>query len=295
MILALGLACLFATTVVSPVVALNPYAGGNFTNSEASATKGYFSTDFAGTTASSIPSGHSLLTVLSVAGETTSSPCPCGYQSAYVLFPNGTVDYAPQYWGTSGLVSLVDRHVGTVSSISFGGLIRYDSSTSSMKFTGFVYNTHTQIDQNTPTIYNILSANTGDTNFYYGTTTSQGVTLKTFQFAVESQVNITSSMWNVDQGTLEVYTSSWGYQPGSSLEGGSSTSAYALVCGFLCLSYTVYYWGGETFKGVNLATSPPTADAPSWAYTGTSIGTGTSLWTGTGSYTPYPCQVSGRC
>ncbi len=273
------------------VHAVNPYVGGYFNSSAATATKAYMAMDFSGTTPSVIPASPNYIGgVASIVGQITTGSCPCLYQSFFPLFHNGTVDYAPQAWGNAGFISAAEVHVGAYTDVAMNGIIRYDSSTSKIKFTGFDYSDNNEYTNNAPTIYNIYSINTGDTNFYTGYRTQSGYTLKEFQFAVESTSNITSSSWHVNDYSMEAYTTSWVYQSALSIEGSTTAGSLWTIVG------TNGYWiGGETMKGANLYSSRTGADSEGWYYSGTAIGNGATIWTGSGGGTPYSCQVSGRC
>ncbi len=142
-------------------------------------------TDFQGTNPAVIPANNWLGSVVSITGQISTGNCPCGYQSGFALFPDGTVYYVPQTWGVDSMgnpfqISFAEANVGTTSSISLEGIIRYDSSISSVRFTGFAYNSQRQVDYNSPSIYNIYSINTGDTNFYYGNDVVGSLTIKNF-------------------------------------------------------------------------------------------------------------------
>ncbi|QQG48012.1 MAG: hypothetical protein HY247_04355 [archaeon] len=265
----------------------NDYTAGYFTPSQSTATKVFIGTDFSGTNPSVIPTW--ILSIASVAGTSSSGQCPCTYQQSYNLYPTGQVSILVETFPWMQNPTRVEiANVGTTSSFALEGLVKYDSSIGKVKFVNFVYNTHTQFDNNAPTIYNPLSSATGDTNFYVGTTTVNGKTVERFQFGVESPTNITSSSWHVDQNSLESYSgTTWSYVAASSIEGNRD------IITFLGSAAAVV--GGRAMLGVNLNTGLSSTDSPSWEYTGTSIGDGTSLWTGSGSPVPYACQVSGRC
>lgn len=274
----------------------NPYVGGYFNSSQATATKAYMAMDFSGTTPSVIPSSAWLGGVASILGQSTTGNCPCTYQSGFLLWHNGTVDYAPQtHKSNGGLLSGAEVHVfGGYTDVALNGIIRYNSATSKVNFTGFDYSDNTEYINNAPTIYNIYSVNTGDTNFYtgYSTVTIGGTqyTLKRFQFGVESTANITSSSWHVNDYQIEAYTTSWVYQSALSTECCSTSGSLIAVVG------TTGLWvGTSATKGVNLYSSRTSSDSEGWWYTGTDIGNGASIWSGSGGGTPYSCQVSGRC
>lgn len=268
----------------------HPYIGGYFSNAEASASKAYFNTYF-GPSASRIVTD--IISVLSVGGYGgTSNGCPCGYQSLYVLFPNGTVDMSGQIYGYSNSqvvsVALFESHICTVSCNSYGGLIKYSSP--NMVFTMFVYPTQASYTQNKPAVYVPVSKSTSDTGLYYGYATVGGKTVEELQFGVESASNQTSNSWYVDQTQIEYYNSGgWGYQAASTTDGKHSWQD---------LGGTPLAVGGEVLAGI--ASPGTTTDAAWWSCntsscSGSSVSPGTSIWTGTGSVTPYPCNVAGRC
>lgn len=268
------------------------YVGAYFTNTEATATKGFFVTDFSSTDVSEFGSGYSLTSVMSIAGQYTGGSCPCAYQNPFAIYNSGSsggsVYWDPQIWNINGVVAIATATlVGSNSTFLYAGLIKYYSSGNTIKFVAFVYLDQQQFQKNTPYIYS-WTYSTGDTNFYYGTATSNGYVLKEFQVGAESNYDLANNnpKWQVDQGSMEVYTSSWIYAAADSVEG---NAAYQLPTSGVPVPI-----GGAVFTGANLSPYAST-DAPSWTWTGTTIGTGTSLWTSTGGSTPYPCQVSGRC
>jgi hypothetical protein len=263
------------------------YVGSYLNNSAATATKNFFGSDFSGTTPSVIPSGDWIASVMSNTGELTTGPwCPCLYQIAYIIDNTGNVAVLVQYYGWSyGLIyGQQINAVGTASSIYLGGLTR--SVLGGIQSVGFVYNTATQISNNSPTIYT-FSTVALDQNFWYGTTTAPscgGATLHYYQAGVESPTTVKSSSWKVDQYNLEAYnvgSSSWVYAAGKSIGG--------LHSYFQCMNGVLHNVSGNDMPGVNTASS--SSDSVSWHYTGTTIGNDVTLWTGSGGFTPYPCQV----
>ena len=292
-LIAVAFSCLFLILAVHTAQA-NYYVAGYFPYTQASANDGYIAATFQGTNPSVIPSGDWLADVGSIVGGISTGSCPCLYQTGYALNPDGSVSYSPQIWNHGGLLSGQElSNVGQTGSISFEGLIRYDSSTGNIKFTGFVYNTQRQVDYNEPTVYNIFSYNTGDSNFLYGTSNINGYTVERFQFGVESPASMASSSWYVKEDSIEVYDAvkGWQYQSASSTEGSSNNWDIHVSGGVTNL----YHIGGTDMAGVNLNAGNSGADAPDWTYTGNSIGNGASVWSGSGGFAPYPCQNPGYC
>lgn len=283
-----------------PTHAVTPqeYVGAYFTNQQATATKAFLENDFSGTNPSIIPSTSWLGSVLSIAGQSSSSPCPCLYQTGFQLYPNNTVQATSQFYGAQSnnpplgcIYCAWIKNVGTVSAFDYDGEINYKSSCSCIQSSAYVYSTLTQVENNSPNIYRFSGIYTGDvTNpFYYGITTNTSCyaePMQRYQAGLESP-NIGSGAWYVNQRVAEVYASGWLYQPANSDEGNLSY--------ITCYNGQSYVVGGAQMTGVNVNSANLGTDSPSWKYTGTTIGQDKSLWTGSGGTTPYPCQVSGRC
>ena len=278
-------------STLRPSYATNEFVAGYFTNSQSTATIAILGTDFLGTSPSSIPSGSWIASLVNIAGAYQYGSCPCLYQTGFIIDNTGNVAVSAQYWGTSGsLYSSQTNNVGTTSSYSFYEEIRYFSTSSTIQSQGFEYNTLTQLRNNAPTVTGFSYVYTGDSSFYYGSTSitcgTQHATLERYQVGIESP-NIGSGTWYVNQYSAEVYTSSWLYQAAQSTEGNADP--------YDCISGSLYGIGGAQMTGVNLYTTNAGTDAPSWDYTGTTIGNGHTLWSSSGGSTPLPCKVLGRC
>jgi len=274
----------FLLVGVLPVHA-NPYVGSYLSNSQSTSTSNFFGTSFTSTSASVIPSGDWIASEMGNAGTATTGSCPCFYQLGYIIDDTGNVAVTAQYWGPSGsLYSSQTNNVGSASSITLEGITEYVSG-SGIQSKAFVYNTLTQYNNNSPNSYTFTAQSTGDTQFYYGTSTGCSSTLLGYQVGVESPTTVSSSSWYVWQNTMEVYTTSWIYQAGSSIEGNNSF--------FQCISGSAHDIGGAQMSGVSAVYTA--ANTVEWQYSGTTEGNNVALWSGSGGSTPYACQVSGRC
>lgn len=263
----------------------NCYVAGYFTNARALAGNAFFGTDFQGTDYTSFPgSAYSLQSMLSVVGRVTTGSCPCVYQSVYVIYTNGEVDYEPQVWGDTGfsITSGTVINVGANTTYEFDGLMTANSS-GIVYFKGFVYDTLKSFTNNFPYVYNAFSYNSGDTKFYYGKDTLSGYLVKYLQFGVESNANLTGP-WNVDQREIEIQEATvWHYYASETVEGEQS---YASDCSGCVI-------GGQTFGTASF--SGATNDALSWIDSSSPVGSGVSIWTGTGGYEPQACMSSSGC
>ena len=267
----------------------NEFVGGYFNNSAATATSAILATSFTGTSLSSIPSGSWLASSVNIVGTVTYGSCPCFYQTGYIIDNTGNVAVTAQYWGTSGsLYSSQINNVGTTSSQALYGEIRAFQSSTTIQSQAFVYNTVSQIQSNSPTVYGFSYVYTGDTQFYYGLSpTTCGVNLQYYQVGTESP-SIGAGTWYVNQWSAEVYTGSWQYQSAQSTEG--NHDYYACTNG-----NTLHDIGGLAMTGVNINSATSGVDSPDWEYTGSTIGNGVSLWSSSGGNTPLPCQILGMC
>jgi len=275
----------FYLATIPNVFADHYYVGGYFAVSKSTANKKViFATNFPNTTPSVIPSY--LQSVLSVAGwYSGNTPSAWLYQSDIELAKNGSVIFFPQAYyqgGTTPHFSPV--LVGTVSSVMFYGEIVVQTG-GNIFFKAFVYNTQSQWNSNTPTIYT-YSYLTGDNGLLYGTETIPYTNLvcKYLQCGVESAQLISSSQWRVFQKDFAYYGGdlNWHYVPAKSVEG---TSSY--ITWYISGSYLYYFRvGGLDFTGVTVEI--PSSDNMKWKWNGTTIGNDFSLWTTSGTVSPYP-------